>query len=192
MCSVCGYTANDFWASFAVDQNGPLSPPAVRAERARWLNAWVARATQAVVDRRTQEAGAAGPLIQFDMGAARGGADAPSGLLSGAGIKAGIRGYTVSSPTGAMRFCACLYNVVSHIRNRSPHLCHVLHCQWRPDDRKVDWAMWGAAWAWNAVMNDERPRLPERVELADGRWLSFERLDNDKVRVSLEEVAAAA
>jgi hypothetical protein len=195
MCAVCGYTADEFWASFAIDQNGPLSPPAVRAVRARCLSDWVRRATCAVTGREEHAERRPGePLLRLpvDVEAADTGAGTSAGMLSGGCVKAGIRGYTVNSPTGAMRFCASLHTVVCHLKTRSPNLCHVLYCEWRPDYRKVDWAVWGAAWTWNAVMNDRLEPLPERLELADGRWMQFEPLDDAKVRVSLDAEAMAA
>lgn len=192
MCAVCGYTADDFWASFAVDQNGPLSPAAVRSRRARSLCEWVQRATRAVVAERDQRAEASSSFAQVTVEIGARTEQAAFGLFSGALIKAGNQGYTVSSPTGAMRFCSSLHTVVSHIKKQHPHLCHVLDCRWPSDYRQVDWATWGAAWTWNAVMNDNPHPLPERVELEDGRWLCFEPLDNDKVRVSLENLEIAA
>jgi len=190
MCAVCGYTADDFWASFAIDQNGPFSPAAIRPSRARSLCNWVQLATRAMVASRDQDESAlkaTAPLV-IDIRVHN---EQSSGLFSGAYIKASNRGYTVNSSTGAMRFCSSLHALVSHIKNQRPDLCHVLVCHWPSDHRKVDWAVWGAAWTWNAVMNGRPEPLPERVELIDGRWVYFEPLENNKVKVWLDTIEAA-
>ena len=191
MCAICGYTADDFWASFAIDQDGPLSPAAVRSQRARNLSDWVRHATQAVVARRDQGSIASkfGIPVIVDIEESN---EGMSGLFSGQYVKAVNRGYMVSSPTGAMRFCDSLHTVVGHIKNQRPDLCHALRCHWADDYRKVNWAIWGAAWTWNAVMNDCPIPLPERVKLTDGRWLYFESLDEHKVRVTLDNLEIAA
>lgn len=193
MCFVCGYTSDDFWASFAVEQNGPLSPAAVRLQRARSLCDWVQQATQAVMTRRDPGEAQPGIRLVVDIGNSNEqSSERMSGLFSGAYVKAGNRGYMVSSPTGVMRFCASLYTVVCQIKTQRPDLCHVLDCHWNTDYRNVNWAAWGVAWTWNAVMNDDARALPERVELADGRGLHFEPLNDHKVKVSLESLAVAA
>ncbi len=185
MCAVCGYTADNFWASFAIDQNGPLSPASVRTHRARWLSEWVRHASRILVLRR-EHGEAAETAIQAAL--ARETMSAPSGgLFSSAYVKPSVRGYTVSSPTGVMRFCACLHTVVEQIRRQRPELCGQWVCPWAADDPEVDWALWGAAWTWNAVMNDDPRPLPERTRLTDGRWLRFEPLDDERIRVSVEE-----
>ncbi|MEJ7138944.1 hypothetical protein [Amphibiibacter pelophylacis] len=172
MCTLCGYTSSNFWADFAIDANGTLSPSAVRPRQAALLGRWAALAGQAARPLTLDLADALPPTPS-------------SGLFSGAWIKAGVRGFTVSSPTGAMRFCSSLRTVLEQMRLQRPALAGRLRCVWPQDHLAVDWAAFGAAWTWNAFMNDDHVALPPVMTLLDGRRLQIDPQGDDTLYVTL-------